>query len=145
MCAEVGEPERGVAAVARFEEESMLGRGDALLGVRDGARLWLGVALPPPVQDERYERNPPDEASWACSGGARLAAVVDIEDILEASSSSALVNMDELLFFLGKGGSTFPGNSCRNFLCILTKSPNRLATWISGLSFCFTLSRKLAC
>ena len=120
-----GEADLGVAPVARPVLESMLGRGEAVLGVSEGARLWEGVLLPP-VQDERYERKPPPD-SWVGSGGAKLGAIVEIEDALEASSSSALVNRDEFLFLRGRGGSTLPGSSCRSFLCIFAKSPNRRA------------------
>jgi hypothetical protein len=56
--------------------------------------------------------------------------IVDTEDTEDASSSllnvMALIKFGAVilcLFFLGSDGKIFPGNSVRNLLCILAKSP----------------------
>lgn len=60
-----------------------------------------------------------------------IVPMVETEDMDEASSSSPLPvsppsrfeAVELCLFFFGIGGRTFPGNSVRNLLCNLEKSP----------------------
>jgi len=73
--------------------------------------------------------------------------IVETDDIDDASSSSPLpvipLNRFEAvelcLFFFGIGGRIFPGNSVRNLLCSLAKSPYRLPMKNSNSFFLLTL------
>lgn len=72
-----------------------------------------------------------DAGPFACP-----VAIVETEEKEEASLSAPppvipLKRFDAVelcLFFLGSVGKTLPGNSVRNFLCNLTKSPYRRPT-----------------
>ena len=71
--------------------------------------------------------------------------IVETDDIDEASESSppltALNKFEAVelcLFFFGIGGRTLPGNSVRNLLWSLLKSPYRLPTKNSSSPFLFT-------
>lgn len=75
----------------------------------------------------------------------RPVACVDTDDIDDASESLPpvieLIKFDAVelvLFFLGRGGSTLPGNSVRSLLCRRLKSPYRRPMKYSISPFRFT-------
>lgn len=102
-----------------LDAPSVLGRGEDLpIDADDRLRRWSRT-----VRFLIDSLSPPDSPVGGC--------IVDTEDCEDASESAAPSVMRPRrleaavsdLFFLGTGGSTFPGSSIRNCLCSRVKSP----------------------
>lgn len=95
--------------------------------------LWDSVsrsAYPTAVQDEPLTVNILECPSAELLAAWKLFACVENDDTEDASESLPpvieLIRFDAVelvLFFLGSGGRTLPGNSVRSLLCRRLKSP----------------------